>query len=195
MKVLFKQACEIEGQNFGPDIRKKPREFDVPFYFVFVAYFVALFKDGAIKILDVEESEMNEEDIPKQYQDCEPDPLIVTVVEGILMAKEPKEEIKEEGGQDGKESSTASDSGDSASESSQGEQSESSEEQSSGQELSQGESSDQEVSEVKEEEKVEEVGKSHEQLEYEALHEKAKRLNNKEKKRYEELKTKLGIKG
>jgi hypothetical protein len=177
MKVKFKQACELEGRTYGPDMRKKPGIFDVPGYFIFLAFFVALLKDEKLEILDVSDEDFQEENVPEKYRAEEPDALVVTIIENIMMSKEPKEE-----GEEDETTSDISDSTGASSESSEG--SETSEEQSDqntegGEKLPEGEKSDEESAEVKE---------------YKALHEKAKRLNKHEKKRYEELKAKLKIK-
>lgn len=185
MKCEFKQACEIEGKMFGPDMRKKPGTFNVPGYFVFVAYFIALFGDKKIKILEVSDEdikEIEEASRSERFKDVEPNEEILSVLESLVTVKEESDEGKDE------ESSDVVTDGDSTSVGEQSEQSEASqpstevqgEQVQSEQEVKTEESV--EASEVKKELLSEEEAK-----ELAFLEEKKLRLTNKEKKRHQEL--------
>lgn len=182
MKVEFKQACEIEGRVFGPDMRKKPGVSEVPGYFLLLDYFVSLLKSGMLKIIDVSEDEFSE--VPEKYKDVEPDSLVISIVEGILMSKQPKEESEE--GEESEEDLNSPSSSDSSDEPEEGKSEQQSEPESDQvhKELSENQDADKEVSPKDEQKEVDE-----ERLK--ELLKKVKRLSNKERKELTELKSKL----
>jgi hypothetical protein len=185
MKVLVKQACEIEGHTMGPDMRKKPGIFNVPAYLIFADLFVSLIKSEKISILDISEEEFKEENIPKKYHDVEPDPVVITIVEGILMSKEPKED-EDETTSDSSSDGDSSDSSDEGNQDSESESSEASDVEGS-KELQASEGTEEKVSEVAEEVKRPSVDEA--RLKF--LEAKIKRLSDKEKKELKALQAKL----
>lgn len=176
MKVLVKQSCQIEDMVMGPNIHKKPGTFIVPGFFVFHPYFVSLVKDEKIKILEADESEFKDSEeaaaIRAKFDVKDVDAHMIAVLEGII-TKEGDDEESDDSDDD------ASDD-----ESSQGSESDEDQTGSESKVVSPGENAD----EVKKDEAEELL-----RAEYEALHEKAKRLNKSEKKRYDELKSVLKI--
>lgn len=181
MKISVKQACEIDGKTFGPNIHKKPGTFIVPGSFVFIPFFVALVKDEKIKILEVSEQDMKEmEEKGKELKNFEPDPIIISILDSLGVLEQTKEE--------GDEESDDSDDDSSDDESSEGSKAGNGEADSSQEVVQSGSPSSEDVGEVKKDE-AEELMKA----EYAELHEKAKRLNKNEKKRYDELKKVLKI--
>jgi hypothetical protein len=186
MKVEFKQACEIEGQKFGPDMRKKPGVFNVPGYFIFIEFFVTLLKANLLKILDVSDEDFQEENVPEKFRAVEPDPIVISIIEDIMMSKEPKEE-GEDDEQESSDSSSESNASESSSEGNgtEGEEHGSEEQQSD-------EVKNEEACCVKSSEGFEDLSEDEKELAF--LQEKKLRLTNKEKKRYAELKAKLKVK-
>lgn len=183
MHVLFKQACEIEGKKFGPNIYKKPGVFECPVHFLLDWFFVALLKDAKAKIQFISEKEIDQlealfkahaEKVEKETgKEFEVDPFLISLIDSLI-PKESKDE----------ESDSAGGDSDSDVDLDKGEQTPSNDETFDEEKLSSSEDVNEEA---------QDLVKSEEQKEYDLLHEKAKRLNNKEKKRYEELKLKLKI--
>lgn len=179
MKIKVKQSCILEGQQYGPDLRKKPGTFVVPVFYIVLEYFVALFLEKKIEILEISEEEIKEfEKEFKHNTKVEVHPEIISVVEGLLMKEEAKDETDTNSSNDGSNDSSGSEA--TQSENKEGEQKD-----------AEGQSDVQTDAPASSEPKnaSDELKK-----EYEALHEKAKRLNKTEKARYEELKTILEIK-
>lgn len=193
MKLLVKQACEIEGHTMGPDMRKKPGIFNVPAHLIFAELFVSLLKIEKITILDISEEEFKEENIPKKYHDVEPDPMVITIVEGILMSKEPKEDEDETTS----DSSSDGDSSDSSDEGTQDSESESSEasDVEGDKELQASEGTDEKASEVvnesSEQLSEEQLQRAKDEARVQELLKRLKRLSDKEKKELKTLQAKL----
>lgn len=185
MKIQFTQSFAIDDQEFRIKKKGKAEEAHVPLYFVFLSYFVALFKDEKIKILEVSEEEFSalgqDEVMKARFEKVEPDVAIMAAVEHVMI--ENKEEEKDEDETDS-DSSTVSDSG--------------SQSQAGSEEQAPTDSNVESGEVIHNDKKpVEEVSNEVKalQAEYDLLHEKAKRLNKKEKERYEILKTQLKIEG
>jgi hypothetical protein len=187
MHVLFKQQCEIEGMKFGPNIHKKPGVFTCPVHFLLDWFFVGLLKDQRAKIQSITQEEVDSlEGLFKAHaekvekvtgKEFEVDPFLISLIDGLL----PKEEESKD-----EESDSTGGSGDSDVDADKGEQKETVQDEQSedGEKLLPSESSNDET---------QDVVVSEDQKEFDLLHKKVKRLNNIEKKRYEELKAKLKI--
>jgi hypothetical protein len=172
MKVEFKASCEIDGKEFRVMKRNKPVTHVVAGYFIFIAYFVSLLKDGKAKIVEVSEKDF--EDMPEEFEGQKPDEFVIDIL-GQFQDELEKEEPSKEGEENDETISDSSSSSDSSVESS--EDVKDSEEQSS--------------DEVKENDSEEVNEPSEDEKEFAFLEDKKLRLTNKEKKRHAELKAKL----
>ena len=168
MKIEFKQSFEIEGKEFKIKKKDKVEVADVPAFFCFIAYFIALVKEQKVKVLEVNEAEFKDVDFEKYKISDEDEDFMQAHLEAVSI------EDSEEGSDE--ESNSIPDSDLSVSDAEEV--------------LTPSE-------EVKAEVAVEdaEAKPSKEEIEFNELHEKAKRLNKNERKRYEELKVKLGKEG
>ena len=183
MKVLVKQACQIDDVVMGPNIHKKPGTFDVSGSLLLHPYFVLLMKDEKISIVEMIEKDFEELEASAKAQKIKGDDLDPCVIaacekfaEEISKKKNEKEEDDEESDSSDSDSSDAD----------------------SPEELEAGNGqADSEQEKLPSSENLDEVKKSEAdeilKAEFDALHEKAKRLNKNEKKRYDELKAVLKI--
>lgn len=157
MKIQFTQSFAIDDKEFKVKKKGKAEVADAPLYFVFVAFFAALFNDGKIKILDVDQAELSElAKEEEKYKAFKVDSAIEAEIEQILM----KKESKEEGEKEDETNSDSSDVSDSGSQSEDSKEHSPNEHAESNKELHQGEKSSEEVLETKtviEEQHIEEA--------------------------------------
>lgn len=174
MKIEFKQSFAID--RYELKIKKKGVSViaEVPAYFLFISFFVSMLKENLVKVLELSHDELDEEEMKEYLKNSEPDPLVVTIVENLLMEEDEDEESQGEPNEEHSNSSSES----VPSESVNPESEPASEEPKS----EQGEAAEQ----VEQPKKL-----SADEKEFEMLEEKKLRLTNKEKKRHAELKAKL----
>lgn len=185
MKISFKKSFCIDGKEFK--IKKKGQlgADEAPSSFLLNFLFINLVIVKAVQILSFDSKDQKElEQLAEKLGVEELHPAINEQLEKF----EEKEETKDEENSDSDNDSDSLD--DSNKESSEGEG-----QVQDGEKLSEESNDSKKSEEVKgdEEKKSEEPKQlSKEEKEFEFLHDKAKRLNNKEKARYEQLKKKLG---